>query len=573
MATRPRTRKIGRLSEIAQVAVRHGFGYFFERHKLTDLLPWTTRVEAGGDSAMGSERGRHLREMLDELGPTFVKFGQLLSTRPDVVPPDIVAELRSLQDDVRPFPFAQVRLVVEEQLGLTLEQAFVRFDEQPIAAASIGQVHRAALPNGDEVIVKVQRPNAPRQIESDLALLYQAARMIKERVRALDFIDAQALVDEFARFIRQELDYKLEARHADTFRRNFVDSDVVVVPKVYWDYSGTRMLTLEFLDGLQLADLDLEVTSLEERRDLAYRVTQTWMEMIFRHGFFHGDPHPANVLVLASGVPARSGSARPLAESGGRIGLVDFGLVGKLTDEDMSRLTRLFIDAATENVDALPRRLAELGVRYPKEREDEFRTELREIYYRYFGASLAEIDPIQVIREAFALIYSMNLQLPTRFVLLDKAIATLGGVGVDLYPEFNVFEVARPYARELMLERFSPARLLTQAQREGRELIGIARDLPYQIHDVLQEMRDGQIEVGFVHKGLDEFMHKLDVAINRVVVALVVAGGLLGSSLIGILANDGPQIVGIHFLSVIGFVVSGALGVWLLVGVLRSGRL
>ena len=156
--------------------------------------------------------------------------------------------------------------MVEAELGLTLEQAFIRFDEQPIAAASIGQVHRAVLPNGDEVVVKVQRPNAPRQIESDLALLYQAARMIKERVRALDFIDAQALVDEFARFIRQELDYKLEARHADTFRRNFADSDHVVVPKVYWDYSGSRMLTLEFLDGVQLADLDRETSSLEERR-------------------------------------------------------------------------------------------------------------------------------------------------------------------------------------------------------------------------------------------------------------------------------------------------------------------
>ena len=189
-------------------------------------------------SAAGSERGRHLREMLDELGPTFVKFGQLLSTRPDVVPPDIVAELRGLQDDVRPFPFAQVRDVIEAELGLTLEQAFLRFDEQPIAAASIGQVHRATLPNGDEVVVKVQRPNAPRQIESDLALLYQAARIIKERVRALDFIDAQALVDEFARSIRQELDYKLEARHAETFRRNFAGSELVVVPKVYRSYSG-----------------------------------------------------------------------------------------------------------------------------------------------------------------------------------------------------------------------------------------------------------------------------------------------------------------------------------------------
>ncbi|HUQ21967.1 MAG TPA: AarF/UbiB family protein [Gaiellaceae bacterium] len=558
MATRPRTRKISRLSEIAQVAVRHGFGYFFERHKLTDVLPWTSRVEVDPtESAAGSERGRHLREMLDELGPTFVKFGQLLSTRPDIVPPDIVLELRSLQDDVRPFPFAQIRDVVQGELGLTLEQAFLRFDEQPIAAASIGQVHRALLPNGDEVVVKVQRPNAPRQIESDLALLYQAARMIKERVRALDFIDAHALVDEFARSIRQELDYKLEARHAETFRRDFAGSERVVVPKVYWDYSTVRMLTLEFLDGVQLADLDYRITSLEQRRDLAYLVTQTWMEMIFEHGFFHADPHPANLLVL----------------DGARIGLVDFGLAGKLTEEDMARLTRLFIDAATENVDALPRRLAELGVRYPKEREEEFGIALRDLYYRYYGASIREIDPIQVIREAFNLIYSMNLQLPTRFVLLDKAIATLGAVGVDLYPEFNVFEVAQPYARALMLERFKPARLASRAQKEGRELLGIAHDLPYQVHDVLQEMRDGQIEVGFVHKGLDEFMHKLDVAINRVVVALVVAGGLLGSSLIGIFATEGPQIFGVHFLSVIGFVLSGMLGAWLLIGVLRSGRL
>ena len=249
--------------------------------------------------------------MLDELGPTFVKFGQLLSTRPDVVPPDIVVELRGLQDDVRPFPFAQIREVIESELGLTLEQAFLRFDEQPIAAASIGQVHRAMLPNGDEVVVKVQRPNAPRQIESDLALLYQAARMIKERVRALDFIDAHALVDEFARSIRQELDYKLEARHAETFRRNFADSELVVVPKVYRDYSSARMLTLEFLDGVQLVDLDYETTSLEERRELAYLVTQTWMEMIFEHGFFHADPHPANVLVLAGGGLDSSTSGSP----------------------------------------------------------------------------------------------------------------------------------------------------------------------------------------------------------------------------------------------------------------------
>jgi len=551
----PATRNIGRLSEIAQVAVRHGFGYFFERHRLTDLFPWVNR---DGSEETPSDRGRRLREMLDELGPTFVKFGQLLSTRPDIVPPDIVVELQKLQDDVRPIPFADVERVIREELGVTIEQAFLEFDEQPTAAASIGQVHHALLPNGERVAVKVQRPNAPRQIESDIALLFQAARLAKERVRALDFIDAEQVVDEFARSIRSELDYRAEARNAEAFRRNFAGREDVKIPRVYWTYTRERLLVLELLEGTQLADLDTGALTPAERRDLAYRIAETWMAMIFRHGFFHGDPHPANIFVL---------------DGGAAIGLVDFGQVGKLTDDDMSKLTRLFIDATNERVDLLPRRLAELGVRYPRDREEEFGEELREVYYRYYGVSLAEIDPLQVIREAFEVIYRLNLRLPTRFVMLDKAIATLASVGTELYPDFNVFEVAKPYARNLMLERFSPERVLSRARKESSELARIAATLPHQVHDVLEELRDGQIDVGFVHKGLDDFMHKVDVAFNRLVVALIVVGGLIGSSLIGIFATHGPFVFGVNFLSFIGFLLSGALGVWLLWGVIRSGRL
>jgi ubiquinone biosynthesis protein len=553
---RPATRNLGRLSEIAQVAVRHGFGYWFDTHRLTDLFPRRSpREELDGRP---SQRGQHLREMLDELGPTFVKFGQLLSTRPDILPADIITELRGLQDDVRPFPFADVEQVVEEDLGLAIDKLFLEFDERPIAAASIGQVHGATLPNGKRVAVKVQRPSAPRRIESDLALLYQAARIAKERVRALDFIDTRQVVDEFARSIRQELDYRLEARNADTFHRNFAGHPHVHVPRVYWSYTRTRVLTLEWLDGMQVADVDPKEWSLEERRDLAYLMTETWMTMIFRHGFFHGDPHPANILVLGRA---------------DQIGLVDFGATGKLTDDDMSKLTRLFIDAAAENVDALPRRLADLGVRFPKEREEEFLVELRDLYYRYYGASLSEIDPLQVIREAFNLIYSMNLRLPTRFLLLDKAIATLGSVGVDLYPDFNVFEVARPYARSLMLERLGPRRLARRAGKETLRLAQVASEMPYQLHDLLEEIRDGQIEVGFVHKGLDDLLSRIDVVFNRLVVAMIVAGGLIGSSLIGIFAKAGPQVLGINIISVIGFALSGVLAVWLLWSVIRSGRL
>src|SRR5213082_3535093 len=282
------TRSIGRLSEIAQVMVRHGFGYFLEAHKLSDLLPGRSAEDRLADVAAehggSSARGQHLREVLDELGPTFVKFGQLLSTRPDVVPPDIVVELRALQDDVRPFPFEQAERVIEEELGNTLERLFLEFEPQPVAAASIGQVHRATLPNGRAVAVKVQRPGAPRQIEADLTLLYQAARLVKERVHALDFVDVRALVDEFARQIRQELDYRLEARNAQAFHRNFAGHPHVHVPRVYWTYTRAHVLTLEWLDGIQLADVDEASWSLEERRRLAMLMTEAWMTMIFRHG-------------------------------------------------------------------------------------------------------------------------------------------------------------------------------------------------------------------------------------------------------------------------------------------------
>ena len=216
------------------------------------------------------------------------------------------------------------------------------------------------LPNGRRVAVKVQRPNAPRQIESDIQLLEQAARLVKERVRALDFVDTREIVDEFARSIRQELDYRQEGRNAQAFHRNFAGHPHVAVPRVYWSYTSKRVLTLEYLDGVQLADLEVDAWTMEQRRRLAYVIAEAWMTMIFRHGFFHGDPHPANILVL----------------SPERIGLVDFGLSGKLTDRDLSKLTRLFIDAAHENIEVLPKRLADLGVRYPKEKEEEFISEL-----------------------------------------------------------------------------------------------------------------------------------------------------------------------------------------------------
>ncbi len=462
-------------------------------------------------------------------------------------------ELRGLQDDVRPFPFAEVEETVAAELGLTLERAFLHFEEQPLAAASIGQVHRAVLPTGAEVAVKVQRPRAARQIEADIELLYQAARFARQRVDALRFIDTVAIVDEFARSIRQELDYRLEARNAERFRRNFEANADVHVPRVYWSYSAARILTLEYLDGTKVADVDVTARGAEGRRALVNRIAEAWMTMIFRHGFFHGDPHPANILELADG----------------SLGLVDFGQAGKLSRDDMEKVTRLFIDAARENIDALPRRLGDLGVRYDRSREDEFVSELRDLYDRYYGARLSEIDPITLIREALSLIYRLNLRLPARFVLLDKALATLGSVGTTLYPEFNVFEVAKPYARGLLVDRFMPNRVVSRARADTRALTSVLAAMPYQISDVLEEFRDGEVEIGFRHEGIDELARNLDRITNRVAIALVGAGGVVGSAILGALGSSGWS----QALAITGFTLSFLLGAWLAWGVARSGRL
>jgi ubiquinone biosynthesis protein len=543
-----RRRTIARVREIAQVAARHGFGYVFERRPRRRRPP---------DYESAASLGRHLRELLDELGPTFVKFGQLLSTRPDLVPEDVASELRMLQDMVTPFPFEEVRLEIRRELKADIGDLFASFDPHPVAAASIGQVHVAELQSGRKVAVKVQRPEAARRVESDLALLYQIARIARRRVDRLQFIDTVGVVDEFARSIRHELDYRIEGRNAEIFRRNFAEEPRVAIPKVYWTYSSERVLTMEWLEGPKLGELDLAATPMEERRRLALLMADAWLEMIFRHGVFHGDPHPANLFALPDG----------------RLGLVDFGQIGSLTEADMRRLTRLLLDCVNENVDALPRRLYELGVRFNKAQEEEFRIELREVFYRYHGASLGQIDPLQVVREAFVLIYRMQLRLPARFALLDKTLATLGSVGTELYPDFNVFEVAEPYAAELVARRYSPQALFDRGREHAEDYTGLLMELPYQVHDTLEQLRDGEVEVQFRHKGLDILARSADVMANRLVVAIVMAGTVVGSSLIGISARGGPHLFGIHVLALFGFAIATALGMLLVVSIARSGRL
>jgi ubiquinone biosynthesis protein len=365
------------------------------------------------------------------------------------------------------------------------------------------------------------------------------------------------LVDEFARSIRQELDYRIEARNAEVFRRNFAESSALVVPKVYWTYSSERVLTLERVEGIKLNDVQFDTLEPPERRRIAHQLAESWLEMVFRHGTFHADPHPANLFLLPDG----------------KLGLVDFGIVGALSPLDMRRLTMLLVDAVNENVDALPRRLRDLGVRFGRDQEEEFRAELREVYYRYHGATLGEIDPLEMIREAFTLIARMHLRMPTRFALLDKTLATLGSVGAEIYPDFNVFEVAEPWAEELIAQQMKPGALIERGREELMNYGGLLLELPYQVHDTLEQVRDGEVEVGVRLRGLEQITSSADVVMNRLVIAIVMVGIMVGSAILGVAAQGGPHIWGVHALTWLGYMVAFGLGLLLVWSIVKTGRI
>ena len=546
-----RRRTLARLREIAQVATRHGFGYVFSRRGAAEP------GDPSGDTPDArATRGRRLRETLEELGPTFVKFGQLLSTRPDVVPDDIIAELRKLQDEARPEPFEAVRQVVEEELGLTLEQAFESFDPVPIGSASVGQVHVARLPGGQEVVVKVQRPGASDTLNADIDLLYRLARLSKDRVKRLSFIDLEGLVDEFARTVRQELDYRNEARNDEAVRRNFEGNEHVRVPRIHWRQSTGRVLTQDRLHGPTLAHADLEAMTAEERRTLAARIAETWMQMIFGDGLFHADPHPANIIVLGPD----------------EIGLIDFGMVGMLSQGDRESAVRLFTDIIDQNTDRLPRDLRALGIRYPKELEDEFSRRLQDMMARYMGMAMDELDVREILHELFGVIYELDITLPSRWILLDKALATLAGVALGISADFNVFETARPYAKKLMLAKFSPERIAGRVQDDLGRYASALLEYPIQIGALLDEFKDGEVHVAIDLEELKDASDKALTAANRMSIAMVAAAVILASGIIGTFVTEGPQLFGLALIGVPGFIAGLVLFGWLVLGMVRSGH-
>jgi ubiquinone biosynthesis protein len=529
-------RDLERLRQIVVVLGRHGFGEIVQRIGLGSLARSKSDHESE-EPAKPSEKvspGERIRLVVQDLGPSFVKLGQIVSTRPDVIPEEIIRELKKLQDEVPPVPFAELRDHVEAELGAPIAECFDDFHEEPLASASIGQVHRAKLKTAGgfhEVVVKIQRPNIKNTIERDIDLLYFLARTLERSVPESRIYSPVKMVEEFDRAITAELDFQLEADHAERFRQNFDDDPIVRFPLVYRNVSSRRVLTMEFLDGKKVYEA---VRAGASGAKIAKNAVHVTVKMIFEHGFFHADPHPGNVLIL--GPPSD-----PL------LALVDLGLVGRLTPRMRDRTVELMVAAVRKDYRGMADALYHMGKATRKVDRNAFEAEVALLADKYLGKKLGEIEGAALLRDLVYGAQKFGLEIPADFLMVGKALMTIEGVGKEIYPELDLFEEIKPYFLELLKQRYSPERITNDLMTTALRLSQAANDLPVQLEEIMNDLRSGSLRIQVHEPGREGQSDRLG---RRVFSASVVASSILGCAVL--LAGD-------HLAGAILFAVFGAI--------------
>ena len=545
-----------RFSHIASVLARHGFHEFLDRLKARyHGLPRRAfiRESPAGGAISAPER---LRLAFEELGPTFIKFGQVLSSRHDIIPPEYIQELSKLQDDVPEFPFEDARKLIESQLKRPVTDIFLHLDEKPRAAASLAQVHRAKLLSGEDVAVKVQRIGVDKVIENDIRILREFAGLVERRIPESRRYEPSGLVDEFARSIRHELDFVREGRNIDRFRKYFSGTPIVYIPKVYWELTTPKVLTIEYIDGIKITDIaSLDAAGLD-RKAIAVNGANITLKEVFEFRFFHADPHPGNLFVCENNI----------------IAPVDFGMTGTIEEDVADQMSGIFLAVLQKDVDGLVKNLRALGVAEDVKDIRSFKIDVRDLIDRYYGLPLSKIEIGGVFRELMGIVQRYRLRLPHNFAMIGKALMITEGVGRALYPDFNILEIAKPYARRLLWRRYDPRRQLNEMRKTGAEALDFLKALPTDLKEIFTIIRKGKFTMLFEHRGLELLVDELDRSSNRISFAVVIAALIVGSSLI-FQTRIGPTFFDYPIIGLAGFLLASILGIWLLIGIMRSKRL
>jgi ubiquinone biosynthesis protein len=547
-----------RYRQILTVLFKYGFGDLIDALKIEQYLEIGLQFisRKRREKIETLSRAVRVKMVLEELGPTFIKLGQILSTRPDLLPVEFIQELPKLQDEVPPFSFPEVEAIIKEELKKNIDQFFLSFDKQPLAAASIGQVHQARMSDGTNVVVKIQRPGIQRIIEVDLEIMVHLAGLMEHHLEGWDIQHPTRVVEEFAHTLERELDYTLEAAYTERFARQFEDEPGVYVPKVYREATTSRVICMEHINGVKASDIDRLQKEGLDRNKLAKRGLDLIMEQIFVHGFFHADPHPGNIFVLPGNV----------------ICYIDFGMMGRLNLEMRECFADLIMNIVHRDERGAAKALVKLTL---SEEEPDYlilQRDVAEFMDQHCYRPLKDVELGPLLHQLLEMAKRHRLSIPPDLFLMIKALSTVEGLGRTLDPNLDVIEQAAPFMKRIQLNRIYPRRIGKDMVDSGTDFFHLLKDIPGDVRTILKLARQGKVKIEFEHRGLEPMIAANERISNRLSFAVVLASIVIGSGLI-VLSGIPPKWHEIPVIGLVGFLVAGGMGFWLLVSIMSSGRM
>ncbi|HEK86001.1 MAG: ABC1 kinase family protein [Candidatus Saccharicenans sp.] len=544
--------KVRRSQRIISVFVKFGLDYLFDRSKI-NLLARFHRKTKKLRQLSAPER---LRRAFEELGPTFIKFGQVLSTRPDFLPSEFIRELEKLQDEVPPFDSQEAKKILEIELKAPLDNLFKEFNQDPVASASLSQVHRAVLKGGEVVAVKIQRPGIKEIIELDLEILEDLAGIVENHLSSGWVYQPKLIVEEFKKAIRKELDFIEEAYNFEKFRLNFRNIAYLKVPKIYWELTTNKVLTMEFIEGVKINEITQEkYRQVFEAKKVAQEGAEAVLKQILEDGFFQADPHPANLFV------------QPPAT----IVMLDVGMTGYLEEKSIISILRVLRAVADIDLDEIITGMEDLGIIMEAVDRNRLRQDLVELIERYSGRPLKTIKVSNLSQDIFELMVRHSLVVPSNLVLMIRALSIVESIGWDLDPDFDLLSTFKPFVKQLLWKRYSPATWLKKGQSFLDQSLELFGHLPRDLADLFRKVKEGQLKISFEHRGLENLTREIDRASNRISFSLIIAALIIGSSLL-LQQKIGPTIFGVSAVGILGYLLASLLGVGLIVSILRSGK-
>jgi len=547
-------RDLGRVQDIAAVLIRYGFGDVVQRIGMSGALERAGKVLhwKKAEELARLQPPERLRRVMEELGPTFVKLGQVLATRVDLFGPEWLEEFAKLQDKAPAVDYAQIEQQLTEDLGAPPETIFALIVTDPLAAASLAQVHKARLDEGSWVVLKVRRPGIRPVVEADLRLLHRLAEIIESEAPDLKQYRPRELVKQFSRSLRSELDFAAEGRHAERIAENLGEDSGIVIPRTHWQWTGERLSVQDFIDGIPGRDLEAVDAAGLDRHRIAQRGTRAILEMILQHGFFHADPHPGNIMYLPDD----------------QIGLLDFGMVGRLSDDRRHEVAELLYGLVSRDSAQVSRILLDWSIESDADLE-QVEEDIIAFIDRFHGVPLDELDMSAMVADMTAVLRQHGLILPADLVLMLKSFITLEGMGRTLDPDFDMATEAAPLIKRILKRHYAPASVARRLQQSLLETARVLGGLPDDLSRLLRAARRGRIEVHVDVKSLHEVSSRLDRAVSRLTLGIVTAALIIGSA---IAMNVDPTESGVPILGLLGFVGAALGGVWLLISIWRSGR-